>query len=466
MIPTLITMVDSANKAYNSLKTALEGVQASTIAVNAALTAGAAAAGFLAFNVFGMIEGERELQKAMVAGTVSIEEYIATVSRSNDLLGQHEARLRDWAVPGCVKVDIAPLKQLLKKMAEAGLNVYQMGLRAMYLAGASVNEIQQALESLGYRFRSLRDQMRAVVEQTEGVVQSQEKLGYSLRGIGPSILTVASFYNQAMQGIKKTVEYATATIIESTENITKNVPQLIRKGLLGDAQNAIRDYVECAGGKHARMIEDISRDLDRLKGKEEDALTKINILTDQNLAQMYQQWKEAGGDLGSLADGLTVDQIQALDKLFTEYEGFFEQLNGLTAEQKSEELAYWQTYNEKIHQQITQLTEWLEELRKAYLAAAEAAQSLGVGEAGVPPPEFRGYQAGGIVTKPTLALVGEREPEIILPLRRFERLMPNVNVAITVNTGTVAGTISPMQLYRAVSDVLRDSLRRRERLVG
>jgi hypothetical protein len=371
--------------------------------------------------------------------------------------------LRDWAV--WMREGGYSATEAAKKMAEAGLNVYQMG-RAMYLAGASVNEIQQALESLGYRFRSLRDQMRAVVEQTEGVVQSQEKLGYSLRGIGPSILTVASFYNQAMQGIKKTVEYATATIIESTENITKNVPQLIRKGLLGDAQNAIRDYVECAGGKHARMIEDISRDLDRLKGKEEDALTKINILTDQNLAQMYQQWKEAGGDLGSLADGLTVDQIQALDKLFTEYEGFFEQLNGLTAEQKSEELAYWQTYNEKIHQQITQLTEWLEELRKAYLAAAEAAQSLGVGEAGVPPPEFRGYQAGGIVTKPTLALVGEREPEIILPLRRFERLMPNVNVAITVNTGTVAGTISPMQLYRAVSDVLRDSLRRRERLVG
>ena len=67
---------------------------------------------------------------------------------------------------------------------------------------------------------------------------------------------------------------------------------------------------------------------------------------------------------------------------------------------------------------------------------------------GINMPDIPGFADGGIVTRPTLAMVGERGPEAIIPLSQ----MGNMGGGITIN---VSGGISTSaQIGQAVYDSL------------
>lgn len=92
---------------------------------------------------------------------------------------------------------------------------------------------------------------------------------------------------------------------------------------------------------------------------------------------------------------------------------------------------------------------------KALNAAGNVASNVG----GAVSRFIPGLAHGGVVTAPTLAVVGEgREPEAVLPLSKLDRMLNGTGGGTTINvTGTM---LDPEGVARAVERVLRDSHRR------
>jgi len=72
--------------------------------------------------------------------------------------------------------------------------------------------------------------------------------------------------------------------------------------------------------------------------------------------------------------------------------------------------------------------------------------------------KFKAFAEGGIVTRPTLALIGERGPEAVVPLSRGGGMS---NTTITVNVGTWLGDREGIE---KLTDKIMGSLRTRQRL--
>jgi TP901 family phage tail tape measure protein len=71
-------------------------------------------------------------------------------------------------------------------------------------------------------------------------------------------------------------------------------------------------------------------------------------------------------------------------------------------------------------------------------------------------PEFTAFAEGGLVMSPTLGLVGEAGPEVVIPLDRFERGMGGGDTYVI----NVSGALDSEGVARQIERVLRDSRRR------
>ncbi len=95
-----------------------------------------------------------------------------------------------------------------------------------------------------------------------------------------------------------------------------------------------------------------------------------------------------------------------------------------------------------------------QELKKTYYEATpEALANMFKFQYGVEPPKLA---LGGIVSRPTLAMIGERGPEAVVPL---DRMPPSVNVNLTVNVNGSADRADAYGLARQISDILKQELR-------
>jgi hypothetical protein len=77
-----------------------------------------------------------------------------------------------------------------------------------------------------------------------------------------------------------------------------------------------------------------------------------------------------------------------------------------------------------------------------------------IGGKGFDVPDIPMLAAGGIVTSPTLAMVGEAGPEAVIPLNRLASTSPTVNV-------TVNGALDPVKVAAQIRQLLQDDARRR-----
>lgn len=167
-------------------------------------------------------------------------------------------------------------------------------------------------------------------------------------------------------------------------DLVNAVYESINKGLIGDAQRGIQEFVDCAGDKQGTMN-------DVIKGH--------------------------------------------LDELWSEYTKNLNDISKAREEGDTEELARLEEQNAKITAKRNQLYLWIRTAERKHQAEMAAM---------VPPyfqpstrarstPFFRGtfgpatgLQAGGIVTKPTAAILGERRrPEGVFPLNRLKQFMPS-----------------------------------------
>jgi hypothetical protein len=80
---------------------------------------------------------------------------------------------------------------------------------------------------------------------------------------------------------------------------------------------------------------------------------------------------------------------------------------------------------------------------------------------GAPVP-IPAMQKGGIVTKPTLALLGEREREAVIPLSRIHEFIPRMNITVNIHNPTIA---ERMDIETIVSQITEGIKRAQPRMV-
>jgi len=71
-------------------------------------------------------------------------------------------------------------------------------------------------------------------------------------------------------------------------------------------------------------------------------------------------------------------------------------------------------------------------------------------------------QKGGIVTKPTLALLGEREREAVIPLSRIHEFIPKMNITVNIHNPTIA---ERMDIETIVSQITEGIKRAQPRMI-
>jgi len=71
-------------------------------------------------------------------------------------------------------------------------------------------------------------------------------------------------------------------------------------------------------------------------------------------------------------------------------------------------------------------------------------------------------QKGGIITKPTLALLGEREREAVIPLSRIHEFIPRMNITVNIHKPTIA---ERMDIETIVSQITEGIKRAQPRMV-
>lgn len=89
------------------------------------------------------------------------------------------------------------------------------------------------------------------------------------------------------------------------------------------------------------------------------------------------------------------------------------------------------------------------------LAAIQAA----ISKATTPEGDVQALAAGGIVTKPTMALIGEAGPEAVVPLSRGRGMGGGVTVVVNVTGNTIMGDRDADALGRRVAQSITDQLR-------
>jgi hypothetical protein len=71
----------------------------------------------------------------------------------------------------------------------------------------------------------------------------------------------------------------------------------------------------------------------------------------------------------------------------------------------------------------------------------------GIGGKGFSMPDIPMLAAGGIVTGPTLAMIGEAGPEAVIPLDRMSQMGGGTTVNINVNGGDPQSVVNALRTY-------------------
>ncbi len=79
-------------------------------------------------------------------------------------------------------------------------------------------------------------------------------------------------------------------------------------------------------------------------------------------------------------------------------------------------------------------------------------------------PEIPMLAAGGIVTRPTLAMIGEAGPEAVIPLSRMNKVNQGFNITVNITGNTISSKLDLKNLSDQVSEAIMDKLRLNSRV--
>lgn len=219
-----------------------------------------------------------------------------------------------------------------------------------------------------------------------------------LAGIGLTIAGITSLMQDATasaEDFMKTfdlgeLEDSFTDFEATTGKAVADINTLIKSGLLGEAQDAIAKFAECSESKQAEMVDQIEGHLDNLYEEYRDNVNKIASLEKHGKDEVAEIYRKANEEI--LAKMEEFENYKKLIITTTE-----EDITAFLKEQEEERVPV---------------------PHPAILARMRAGKY-------VPPPiayeRVGRHQYGGVVGLhgPELALLGEREPELVTPISRL-----------------------------------------------
>ncbi len=327
-----------------------------------------------------------------------------------------------------------------------------------------VTQAEQALAAL-----------RAIKADPEAVAKAERNLSRSKFDVEEAAFRVAEA-EQELADLRKSPE-ASAVEIRRAEIALEEAKFRVAEATLGvrDAEGALAS--ERSKSATPEELAQAERDLDAAKRGVEDAIRDQKDATiEQAAAQAYLNEVLTGAKEGSDAYREALDDLneakkreqEAIDAVAEAFERERDALLSLIEAQRELNTLKRQTPSEVISRAETRIAAQQGVALPSQVAAAAAAAAQAAAAA-TAAPAFRSplgfgsipmFASGGIVTRPTIGLVGEAGPEAIIPLRDAAG-MGSIN--ITVNAGM--GANGP-EIGDAIVEALRKWQFRNGALVG
>lgn len=327
-----------------------------------------------------------------------------------------------------------------------------------------VTQAEQALAAL-----------RAIKADPEAVAKAERDLSRSKFDVEEAAFRVAEA-EQELADLRNSPE-ASAVEIRRAEIALEEAKFRVAEATLGvrDAEGALA--AERNKAATPEELAEAERDLDAAKRGVEDAIRDQKDATiEQAAAQAYLNEVLTGAKEGSDAYREALDDLneakkreqEAIDAVAEAFERERDALLSLIEAQKELNALKRQTPSEIISRAETRIAAQQGAALPSQVAAAAAAAAQAAAAAAAAPAFFSplglgpvtAFASGGIVTRPTLGLVGEAGPEAIIPLRDAAG-MGSIN--ITVNAGM--GANGP-EIGDAIVEALRKWQFRNGALVG
>lgn len=215
-----------------------------------------------------------------------------------------------------------------------------------------------------------------------------------------------------------------------------------------DKQKAIvAQYQKEFGNIEAEAaVERAKTDLDRLTEKYNQERTAAEQEHAQKIIEIQQRQAEELAQYQKAKEELVADTIDKYAKISEETNRGWQKIIDDTKVKVSE--------MKTLEQQVQAI--------KASIESARASVSAAKGGA-VATPQVK-LAAGGIVTSPTVALIGEAGPEAVIPLSKMQTSGTGGGTSITLNIGTVLGGSSMADTAREIGDLIVKQLQLNARI--
>lgn len=161
-----------------------------------------------------------------------------------------------------------------------------------------------------------------------------------------------------------------------------------------------------------------SNDLERLRLKHEAENLADKQAFDEKMATLKERMQEEEDEYIKQTERLKEETVRRFDELLKEYKTGYDKLIAESKIKQSE---------------LKAIQDQAEATLKAIQAARSAITSAPTGSAAAIPH----LAAGGIVTRPTIALIGERGPEAVIPLNRSGGALGGQPVSVSILEGAV-----------------------------
>jgi hypothetical protein len=253
------------------------------------------------------------------------------------------------------------------------------------------------------------DQMQAKADTSLGAIQASFEKAFNAGNFDAATAIVRTFANKyylSLSDAEKT--------IESFKAAQATIPQSIEQQLVGKAQADLKAFQDCASGKFAGLKDTSSASMKALVGDVNELLTRGLVGQAQDSIAAFQKCSTSKtADMVTSIKGSLADMVAA----------------GINS---AADMAKYAT-----------LTNWANAIElQTGLATAEATQVAQVtqlvtggmtGGGGGGATRVVQMQTGGIVTRPTLAMIGESGPEAVVPLSRTSQSTAPITVNIHVD---------------------------------
>lgn len=462
LLPQLISQLGLTSKATAIFGSTIQTAAIRIGALTAAMGATLLILESLPNNIRIVVATITGLTSAVAAGTVAWMAYHGAMSAGTAIP----------AILASIGVGIGSLIGLLKDTGSEAEDVFD-GL------GGGIEDFAEKTENIIMRMKTPELLKTKLLEGAQGVVEA---------------------FQECTEGKGKDLA---ENFGKSMNNLVENTNFLIKSGLLGQAQDNIAAFVECSTSKQADMVDKIDEYVNDLYETYKDNTNKIVSYRKAGLeeeAQIYEQqnqeilskvqqledWKqqiisEGEQQIQDIIGASTQAQLDTLQEYIEHlweigeiglHEATYMAGLGLTEGGKKVPAPTPTTPVEPAAPSKEDLREaWKKTLDPAYLKYIEITEKMLGGMAILKHkyPEY--YAKGGLVTRPTLAVLGEREPELVTPisqLRRSPRFFGGGDVNVTLNNyGDIHSEADENRLAekvaRKVREVQLDELRARWR---